>query len=154
MKSINQAMVLGNLTKDPELRYTPNGHPVMNFSIATNREWFDKNTQEKKEAVEFHNIVFWGKAAEILAQYVSKGNKLLVQGRLQTRNWEDKNGVKRYITEIVGRDFVLLTPKPKTEEVRQPVKVRQPESLKESTSVPEMKPVKSTDVVNPEEIPF
>lgn len=78
MKSINQAMVLGNLTKDPELRYTPSGNPVINFSIATNRQWFDKTSQEKREAVDYHNIVFWGKAAEILAQYTAKGNKIFV----------------------------------------------------------------------------
>jgi single-strand DNA-binding protein len=108
MKSINQVILLGNLTRVPEMRYTPNGNPVIGFSIATNRQWFDKETQEKKEAVDYHDIVFWGKAAEIINQFVGKGSKILVQGRLQTRSWEGNDGVKRYKTEIVGNDFVLL----------------------------------------------
>ena len=114
MRSINQAIILGNLTRDPELRYTPNGDPVISFGIATNRYWTTQ-TGEKKEAVEFHNIIFWGKPAEILDQYVSKGDKLYIQGRLQTREWEGKDGVKRRSTEIVGRDFILLSPKPEGE---------------------------------------
>ena len=111
MKCLNQATLLGNLTRDPELRYTPNGNAVIGFSIATNRQWTDKESGEKKEAVDFHDIVFWGKAAEIISQFVHKGTKILVQGRLQTRSWE-KDGVKRYKTEIVGNDFVLFDKKP------------------------------------------
>ena len=110
MRSINRVEILGNVTKDPEMRYTPNGHPVINFSIATNRQWSDKDTGEKKEAVEYHNVVFWGKAAEIIDQYVNKGSKLYVQGRLQTRSW-DKDGIKRYTTEVIGEDFIFLSPK-------------------------------------------
>jgi single-strand DNA-binding protein len=111
MKSINQVTLLGNLTKDIELRYTPNGSAVINFSMATNRSYKDKQTDEWKEVPEFHNVVFWGKPAEIIDQYCSKGDKILVQGRLQTRNWEDKSGVKKYMTEIVGEDFILLSTK-------------------------------------------
>ena len=111
MKSVNQATLLGNVTRDPELRYTPNGNPVISFGLATNREW-KNDAGEKQEAADFHNVVFWGKAAEIISQYVKKGNKLYVQGRLQTQSWDDKEtGVKKYKTEIVGRDFLLLTPK-------------------------------------------
>ena len=106
MKSINQVTLLGNITRDPELRYTPNGNAVIGFSIATNRQWKLENG-EKKEATDYHDIVFWDKAAEIINQFVKKGTKILVQGRLQTRSWE-KDGQKRYRTEIVGEDFVLF----------------------------------------------
>ena len=112
MKSINQVTLLGNLTRNPELRYTPNGNAVIGFSIATNRQWTDKTSGEKKDAVDYHDIVFWGKAAEIINQYVKKGSKILVQGRLQTRSWEGKDNVKRYKTEIIGSDFVLFDKKP------------------------------------------
>ena len=106
MKCLNQVTLLGNLTRDPELRYTPNGKAVIGFSIATNRQWKLENG-EKKEATDYHDIVFWDKAAEIINQFVKKGTKILVQGRLQTRSWE-KDGQKRYRTEIVGEDFVLF----------------------------------------------
>lgn len=112
MTDFNQAIVLGNLTKDPEMRYTPNGQAVVNFSVATNRRWIDKNTQQPQEAVEFHNIVAWGKLAEICNQILYKGRKALVVGRLQTRNWEGQDGVKRYVTEIVA-DHISATGTPK-----------------------------------------
>ncbi len=112
MTDFNQAIVLGNLTKDPEMRYTPNGQAVVNFSVATNRRWMDKNTQQMQEAVEFHNVVAWGKLAEICNQILYKGRKALVVGRLQTRNWEGQDGVKRYVTEIVA-DHISATGEPK-----------------------------------------
>jgi len=99
-------MLLGNLTRDPDLRHTPDGKSVISFSMATNRQWTTENG-EKKEATDFHDVCFWGKSAEILGQFVKKGSKLIVQGRLQTRSWE-KDGVKKYKTEIVGEDFNLL----------------------------------------------
>lgn len=142
MRSWNKATILGNLTRDPELRYTPNGNPVISFGLATNRYWTTQ-TGEKREAVEFHNIVFWGKAAEILAQYVKKGDKLFVQGRLQTREWEGKDGVKRRATDIVGRDFILLSPKGETAE-----KPKEPEP-EEPTEPP-----KEEEKVKAEDIPF
>ena len=112
MKSINQVTIMGNLTKDPVLKYTPSGVAVISFSMATNRSWIDKATGEKKEDVQYHNIVFWQKSAEVISQYVFKGNALLIQGRLQTRSWDDKQtGTKRYTTEIVGDAFWLLTQK-------------------------------------------
>jgi single-strand DNA-binding protein len=112
MKSINQVTLMGNLTKDPVLRYTPGGTAVASFSLATNRTWTDKNTNTKKDEVQFHNIVVWGKSAEVISQYVYKGHSLIVQGRLQTRVWDDqKSGVKKYITEIIAEDFYLLTQK-------------------------------------------
>ena len=111
-KSINQVTIMGNLTKDPVLKYTPSGVAVISFSMATNRQWVDKATGEKKEDVQYHNVVFWQKSAEVISQYVLKGNALLIQGRLQTRSWDDKQtGTKKYITEIVGDAFWLLTQK-------------------------------------------
>jgi single-strand DNA-binding protein len=111
-KSINQVTIMGNLTKDPVLKYTPSGVAVISFSMATNRSWLDKTTGEKKEDVQYHNIVFWQKSAEVISQYVFKGNSLLIQGRLQTRSWDDQqSGTKRYTTEIVGEAFWLLNQK-------------------------------------------
>jgi single-strand DNA-binding protein len=111
-KSINQVTIMGNLTKDPVLKYTPSGVAVINFSMATNRSWIDKDTGEKKEEVQYHNVVFWQKSAEVISQYVFKGNSLLIQGRLQTRSWDDQqSGTKKYTTEIVGEAFWLLNQK-------------------------------------------
>jgi len=106
MKCLNQVTLLGNLTRDPEMRVTANGKSLIDISLATNRQWTTKDG-EKKEFTEYHNIIFWGKPAEIINQFVKKGTKLLVQGRLQTRSWE-KDGIKKYKTEIVGDDFVLF----------------------------------------------
>ncbi len=105
-KSFNQAIVMGNLTRDPELRTTPSGQQVASFAVATNRTWQD-NTGERKEAVEYHEIVAWGKLGELAAQYLAKGRKVMVIGRLQTQSWE-KDGVKRSRTEIVASDVNFL----------------------------------------------
>jgi single-strand DNA-binding protein len=105
-KSFNQAIVMGNLTRDPELRTTPGGQQVASFAVATNRTWQDGNG-ERKEAVEYHEIVAWGKLGELAAQYLSKGRKVMVVGRLQTQSWE-KDGVKRSRTEIVASDVNFL----------------------------------------------
>jgi single-strand DNA-binding protein len=105
-KSFNQAIVMGNLTRDPELRSTPGGQQVASFSVATNRTWMDASG-ERKEAVEYHEIVAWGKLGELAAQYLSKGRKVMVVGRLQTQSWE-KDGVKRQRTEIVASDVNFL----------------------------------------------
>ena len=108
MQSLNKAMLIGNAGKDPELRYTTSGKAVCNMSIATNSKWKDSDGN-LKEATEWHNLVLWGKSAEIFAQYVTKGKKVYVEGRLQTRSWDDANtGVKKYITEIVVEHFMLL----------------------------------------------
>lgn len=105
-KSFNQAIVMGNLTRDPELRSTPSGQQVASFAVATNRTWMD-GSGERKEAVEYHEIVAWGKLGELAAQYLSKGRKVMVIGRLQTQSWE-KDGVKRQRTEIVATDVNFL----------------------------------------------
>ena len=105
-KSFNQAIIMGNLTRDPELRSTPGGQQVASFAVATNRTWLDAGG-ERKEAVEFHEIVAWGKLGELAAQYLSKGRKVMVIGRLQTQSWE-KDGIKRQRTEIVASDINFL----------------------------------------------
>ena len=105
-KSFNQAIIMGNLTRDPEMRTTPSGQNVASFAVATNRQWQDASG-ERKEAVEYHEIVAWGKLAELATQYLSKGRKVLVVGRLQTQSWE-KDGVKRSRTEIVASDISFL----------------------------------------------
>lgn len=97
---LNKATIIGNLTRDPELKNLPSGSAVANFSVATNRTWKDKESGQKKEDVEFHNVVAFGKTAELIAQYVHKGDQIYIEGRIQTRSWE-KEGQKHYRTEIV-----------------------------------------------------
>lgn len=105
-RSFNQAIVMGNLTRDPELRTTPSGQQVASFAVATNRQW-QNASGERQEAADFHEIVAWGKLAELAAQYLSRGRKVMVVGRLQTQSWE-KDGVKRSRTEIVANDISFL----------------------------------------------
>ncbi len=100
-------MIIGNLTRDPEVKTTPSGQNVATFSVATNRVWTNAQGQ-KQEAVEYHNIVAWGKLAEICGQYLNKGKKVYVEGRLQTRDWQGQDGVKRYKTEIVIENMIML----------------------------------------------
>lgn len=113
MLDFNQAIILGNVTRDLELRYTPNNQAVVSFSVATNRRWTNRETQQPQEEVEFHNVVAWGKLAEICNQILYKGRKVLVAGRLRTRNWEGQDGVKRYTTEIIA-DHISATGVPKS----------------------------------------
>lgn len=107
MASVNKAILIGNLGRDPELRYTPSGAAVCTFSIATSEKWRDKQTNELKESTNWHNIVLWGKQAETAKQYLTKGSPVYIEGRIQTRSWDD-NGVKKYITEIVGQRLQFL----------------------------------------------
>jgi single-strand DNA-binding protein len=105
---LNKVMLIGNLGRDPEVRSTPSGQPVANFTLATSRRWKDKSGQ-RQEQTEWHNIVVWGKQAEIAGQYLTKGKQVYVEGRLQTRSWEDKqSGEKKYRTEVVCENFQML----------------------------------------------
>jgi len=106
--SLNKVQIIGNLTRDPELRQTTNGQSVATIGVATNRSWKDNNG-EKQEQTEFHNVVAWGKLSEICAQYLTKGQKVYFDGRLQTRDWEGQDGVKRYRTEIVAENMIMLS---------------------------------------------
>lgn len=105
--NLNRAMIIGNLTRDPELRTTPNGQNVCNFDVATSSQWTDSAGQ-KQERTEYHHIVAWGKLAEICSQYLGKGRKVYVEGRLQTREWDAQDGSKRNRTEIVAESMIML----------------------------------------------
>lgn len=107
-KSVNKVILIGNLGKDPEVKYTPSGTAVANFSLATNERYKDKDGQWQ-DRTEWHNIVAWQKLAEIVGEYLKKGSKAYIEGRLQTSSWEDKqSGEKKYRTEIIAQDLVLL----------------------------------------------
>jgi single-strand DNA-binding protein len=108
MAGINRVMLIGNVGRDAEVRYTQSGQAVASFSLATSEVYSDKTSGERQERVEWHNIVAWGRQAEIAGQYVKKGRQVYVEGRLQTRDWVDPQGVKHYKTEIVARNFQLL----------------------------------------------
>lgn len=113
-RGINKVILVGNCGKDPEVRYLPSGGAVANLTIATSESWTDKATNEKKEKTEWHNLVFFGKIAEIVGQYIKKGSQIYVEGKLQTRKWE-KDGVDRYSTEIVVSDMQMLGGVPKSQ---------------------------------------
>jgi single-strand DNA-binding protein len=106
-RGVNKVILVGNLGNDPDVRYMPNGNAVANVSLATSDSWKDKNTGEQQERTEWHRVVFFNRLAEIVEQYVKKGSKIYVEGRLQTRSWE-QDGVKRYTTEIVASEMQML----------------------------------------------
>ncbi len=108
---LNKVMLIGRLTRDPELRNTPGGKSVASFSIATSRGWTDAQGQKQRQS-EFHNIVMWGKLAEIANQYLRKASQVYIEGRLQTRDWTGQDGVKRYRTEVVADNMIMLGGKP------------------------------------------
>jgi len=108
MSSINKAILIGRLGRDPEIRYTQSGTAVANFTLATNETWSDKESGERKERTEWHRIVVFGKMGETCGKYLSKGRQVYVEGRIQTREWEDRDGNKRYTTEIVASDVRFL----------------------------------------------
>ena len=106
-RGINKVILIGNLGADPELKYTPSGSAVSNFTLATNESWMD-GKGERQEKTEWHRIVVWGKLAEICNEYLKKGSKVYIEGRLQTRSWDGQDGAKRYTTEIVAREMQML----------------------------------------------
>jgi len=106
-RGVNKVILVGNLGKDPEVRYTQDGQAVVNFSIATSMEWRDKATGEKREKTEWHRVVAFGKLGEICGEYLSKGRQVYIEGRLQTRSWE-QDGVTRYTTEIIATEMQML----------------------------------------------
>ena len=105
---INKVILIGNLGKDPEVRFTPSGQAVANFNIATSESWTDKTSGQKQERTEWHRIVVWGKLGELCGEYLKKGRQCYVEGRLQTREWTDKEGVKKYTTEVVANTVQFL----------------------------------------------
>lgn len=112
VRSLNKVMLIGNLTKDPVVRYTPTSTAVASFSLATNRSWTPSEGGEKQEQVEYHNIVAWSKLAELVGQLLHKGDKVYVEGRLQTRDWKTNEGQDRRTTEIVIDEMLMLNSKP------------------------------------------
>lgn len=107
-RGVNKAILIGNLGRDPEIRYSPSGAAVANVNIATTESWKDKNTGEQQEKTEWHRIVFFGRLAEIVGEYLKKGSQVYVEGRLQTRKWQDKEGNDRWTTEIVANEMQML----------------------------------------------
>jgi single-strand DNA-binding protein len=164
-RSLNRVQLIGNLTRDPELRYTPSGTAVCSFSIATNRNW-TTDTGEKKEEVEFHRIVAWNKLAELCSQFLTKGRKVFVEGRLTTRSWTAQDGTQKQTTEIIINDMILLdNRRPSTEEpvAEEPSSAEASEGQAEKEEKKVKKAAKeeapiveapSEDEVAPDDIPF
>lgn len=112
--SLNKTTLIGHLGADPEIRYMPDGTATATVSIATTDKWKDKTTKEVKEKTEWHRVVFFGKLAEVVGEYVKKGSQIYVEGKLRTRKWKDKQDVERYTTEIIGNELQMLDKKPTT----------------------------------------
>ena len=108
MASVNKVILIGNLGRDPEVRYAPSGSAICNVTLATSRQWKDKNSGERQEETEWHRVVFYDRLAEIAGEYLKKGRPVYVEGRLKTRKWTDKDGVEKYTTEIVADQMQLL----------------------------------------------
>lgn len=144
---LNKVTIIGNITRDIELKALPSGQKVANFSVATNRVWKDKD-DKKQEQAEFHNVVAFGKQAETIAQYMSKGSQILVEGRLQTRSWET-DGVKKYATEIILEQFQFGAKGEKKEEVMTPEQAdKKFEEMTKDDNYP------TEDSIDPADIPF
>jgi len=143
--NLNKVMIIGNLTRDPEVRTTPSGQTVVSFGVATNRRWKDQQGQQQEQA-EYHNVVAWRKLAEIIGQYLKKGSKVYIEGRLQTRSWDDQSGVKRYKTEIIAENMIMLDKRGAVEATSQDAK-----AVDESAQ-PE--PSTGESEINVEDIPF
>jgi len=118
-RGVNKVILIGNLGKDPEVRYSPDGSAIANFSLATSESWKDKNTGETVEKTEWHRVVLFRRLAEIAGEYLKKGSKVFIEGKLQTRKWQDKEGVDRYITEIVARELQMLDSRGTNEQPQQ-----------------------------------
>ncbi|MDE2505024.1 MAG: single-stranded DNA-binding protein, partial [Burkholderiales bacterium] len=108
MASVNKVILVGNLGRDPEVRYAPSGAAICNVTIATSRQWKDKTSGERQEETEWHRVVFYDRLAEIAGEYLKKGRPVYVEGRLKTRKWTDKDGVEKYTTEIIAAEMQLL----------------------------------------------
>lgn len=146
MMNLNRATIIGNLTRDPESRLTPTGQNVAQFGVATNRSWTNKATGQKQEDVEFHNVVVWGKLAEICSQYLGKGRKVYVEGRLKTREWVGQDGVKRSRTEIIADNVIMLD--------RGAGAGKAPGASEETVQTEESAPAASEEEIKVEDIPF
>ena len=108
MASVNKVILIGNLGRDPEVRYAPSGSAICNITLATSRNWKDKTTGERQEETEWHRVVFYDRLAEIAGEYLKKGKSVYIEGRLKTRKWQDKEGVEKYTTEIIAQEMTML----------------------------------------------
>ncbi|EKD68223.1 MAG: hypothetical protein ACD_48C00017G0003 [uncultured bacterium] len=162
-RSLNKVQLIGNLTRDPELRYTPTGAAVCTIGLATNRSWTTE-AGEKKEETEFHRVVAWNKLAELCSQLLIKGRKIYVEGRLRTNQWQGQDGTQHYTTEVVIEDMIILDSKrpvgevlPTPETVVETKKPASPAGGEEAPVVEapvESSPAKVDEQVNPDDIPF
>ena len=152
--NLNKAMIIGNLTRDPEVRTTPAGASVVSFGVATNFVWTDANGQ-KQEKAEFHNVVAWRKLADIIGQYLKKGSKVYIEGRLQTRDWTGQDGVKRYRTEIIAENMIMLDSKGNSAGFeRAASKSADLPTIEEPAPAPKMEAESDSDEIKLEDIPF
>jgi single-strand DNA-binding protein len=156
---LNKVMIIGNVTNDPELRTTPSGINVCNFSVATNYVYTNQQTGQKVEQVEFHNVVLWRKLGEIAKQYLTKGKKVFIEGRLQTRSWDGEDGKKRYKTEIIGDNMIMLSPaggQTSNYPTKTPVINSKPEKTPTAPPLEELPTIQQEDLgsVDVEGIPF
>jgi single-strand DNA-binding protein len=162
-RSLNKVLLIGNLTRDPELKYTPTGAAVCTIGLATNRSWTTESG-EKREEVEYHRLVSWGKLAELCSQLLVKGRKIYTEGRIQSRKWTGQDGVERTTVEIVMDDMMILDSKRTTEEGTKPEYVPSQETpistpqvqpkAAPKAPVPPEKPFVATEEVNVDDIPF
>ena len=159
-RGLNKVMIIGHLGRDPEMRYTPNGQAVCSFGVATNRRWKDQSGQQKDQ-VEFHNIVAWGRLAEIARQYLTKGQLIFVEGRIQTRSWQAPDGQKKYRTEIVAQNFQMGPRSGRNQEggINAQASAPKTPAAEEIPIIEEDTPIsfdeeKNNDEIKPEDIPF
>lgn len=148
MASVNKVILVGNLGKDPEVRYTQGGSAVANFTMATTEQWKDAGSGERKERTEWHRVVVWGRQAEIAGEYLRKGRQVYVEGGLQTREWTDRDGNKRYTTEIKAQRVQMLGSRGGSED-RQPEHDAHPEEIQSS---PDVEPVSAS--YEEDDVPF
>jgi len=141
MNSLNKVQLIGNVTRDPELKQTKSGQSVTTVGMATNRVWKDQNGV-KHDEVEYHNVVCWGRLAEVVCEYVQRGTKIFFGGRLQTRSWDDESGVKHYRTEVVAEDMIILSSKGAGME------------MSSMDDAPAPAPAADTEEISAEDLPF
>lgn len=166
--NLNKVMLIGNLTRDPESRTIPTGQNVTSFGLATNMVWTDQQTGQRKEKVEFHNIVAWRRLAEICSQYLRKGSRVYIEGRLQTRSWDDQaTGTKKYWTEIIAENMIMLdrkgdspgpsapppTPMPQPNQPSSPATPPSPAPTEEVPTI-QLEEETPNQGVNVDEVPF
>lgn len=147
-------MIIGNLTRDPETRSLPSGQTVCSFGVATNRIWKDSQSGERKQTVEYHNIVAWGRLAETCQQYLHKGSKVYIEGRLQTRTWDGQDGVKRNRTEIVAGNMIMLDQAGSRGSVASQAPSEPAASPTKPDETAQPAPAPDEEEINVEEIPF